>query len=119
MRPIPSFADNQAGFAPKPEYRDLPDELSSRDLWDAFNRAWRDGTGRADMLGGGGTFFTIRCNGVTIDAYKPSGREGSVYGLVIRTSDMFTIEHFFELENGVRVTWEKGVSVRQVRGILR
>jgi hypothetical protein len=115
---MPDFAGNRAGFAPKPEYRELPEELSSRDLYDAFNRTIRDGV---EHPGGwlGGTVYTITSDGVSVDVHKPSGHQGSVYGISVRTSSLSILGHAFTLENGVRVQWEKDLNVHRLRGILQ
>lgn len=117
---MPNFAGNQAGFAPKPECRELPEELSSRDLWDAFNRTLREGRERPNPDGQmGATQYSIDEDGVKVIVHKPSGREGSVWGLTIGSQDLSPIGHYFELENGIHVLWEKDLSVRRLRGILQ
>lgn len=119
-RPLPSFAENRAGFAPKAEYRELPDELSSRDLWDAFNRTLQDGRERPNPDGQiGATQYSIDEDGVKVIVHKPSGREGSVWGLTVGSQDLSPIGHYFTLKNGIVVLWEQNLSVHRLRGILQ
>lgn len=116
-RPVPDFADHQISFAPTRDSKNLPEGVTYRDLWDAFNRAYRDGIERSDPFGMGGTYFTLVADGLAIEAYRPSGREGSVYGLNIHVSDPWG-GYIFTLENGIVVSWEECVNVHQLRGIL-
>lgn len=116
-RPIPSFSDNQAGFAPTPDSTDLPEGVTGRDLWDAFNRAYRDGDERPDPFGAGGSFITLVADGLVIEVYRPSGRPGSTHGLIIHSCDPCS-GHMFTLKNGVSVTWEHGLGVHRLRGLL-
>lgn len=99
----------------------LPDNLVSRDLWNAWNTALREGKEQPSF--GGGNSYTLVTEEVLIEVHEASGRPGSKHGLAIAKIDGRPVAFSpltlgLELENGVLVLWDRNLGVHELRGAI-
>lgn len=118
--------ENRARFTVTPkEGQSLPLGVTSSDLWDLWDVVVRQGSNNYSSLAGPG--IQVRSGVVALEAYDfrgngHGGRAGlSVFYYVEGAGFQGTTKgaFFFELENGIVVTWDRRVTVEIARTFIK
>ena len=112
------FGNNRDGFKIIPEsaIMGLPDGVSGEMLWNLWDIGSKFGQGSGKGLGFKSTPLVLELND-----FRNNGMGGSAGLTVAKARDTGIMDEgvfIFELENGVRVIWDKGLSVESVNASI-